>query len=267
MNEAATARPRTRLVLGSAIGVVLVVLVAWLAWARPTDSDEVRAEEAPSTTAPTTTSAPSTTTRPQTTSTATTTTEAPTTTTTEPPTTTTTTEPPTTTTTEPPTTTTEPPRPTSGGYCIGDSVMLGAGPGGHQALGLCGTVDAVVARQMSEGPGLAAAAAAANPPFVVFHLGTNGTASTGLIDAVMAELAQVPRVVIVTIQLMGSRSWEGPNNDVLRAAPSRWPNAVVADWDAASEGQSGLLADDYGHTTSAGAQLYAATIAEAVARP
>lgn len=254
---------RARLLVGGVAAVLVLGLVAWLVWGRPTDSTEVRADAVSSTSRPTTT-----TTRPAPTTTASTTTSttttAPPTTTTAPP--TTTTAPPTTTTTAPPTTT-APAVATTGGYCVGDSVMLGAGPEGHGALGMCSTVDAVVARQMSEGPGLAAQAAAAAPPFVVFHLGTNGDMSSGALDAVLGELADVPRVVLVTIQLQGSRAWEGPNNEVIRGAAARWPNVVIADWDAASEGQGGLLADDYGHTTSSGAALYGQTITQALQTP
>lgn len=175
-----------------------------------------------------------------------------------------TTTPSTTTSTTTTTTTTSPPPPPSGGHCIGDSVMLGAGPAGHDALPACAVVDAAVSRQASTLPELASIAAAAHPPFVVIHLGTNGTISPGDLDAALASLTDIDRVVIVTVQLAGSRSWEEPNNELLRAAPERHPNTVLADWDAMSEGVGGLLADDFGHLTAVGAAHYALVIAGAL---
>lgn len=160
--------------------------------------------------------------------------------------------------------TTPSPPATSGGYCIGDSVMVRAGPEHFDLLPMCGTVDAVVSRQMSDAPGVAATAAASGAPFVVIHLGTNGTIGQGDLDATLSALSDVPRVVLVTDQLGGGRSWEEPNNALLRAAPGRFGNVVVADWDAASEGQPALLADEYGHPTDTGAQVYARVIAEAL---
>lgn len=162
------------------------------------------------------------------------------------------------------TTTTSPPPPPSGGHCIGDSVMLGAGPAGHNALPACAVVDAAVSRQASTLPELASIAAAAHPPFVVIHLGTNGTISPSDLDAALASLADIDRVVIVTVQLAGSRSWEEPNNELLRAAPARFPNSTLADWDAVSEGVEGLLADEFGHLTAVGAAHYALVIAAAI---
>lgn len=191
-----------------------------------------------------------------------TTSTAPTTTTTVSPTTTSTAPPP------PPTTAAPaapppPPAPELGGaLCIGDSVMLGASPQYLNVLGMCGSVDAEQSRQFSS----ARAAVAAHAPYpaaVVIHLGNNGTVDRGDVDAVLTELARVPRVVLVTVQLRGTRSWEGQANGEIRAAADRFPNVAVADWKAASDGHPEYTRDDGIHLAPAGGGPYAATIAAA----
>lgn len=215
---------------------------------------------APSTTgAPTTTSSSSTTT-----SSTTSTTEAPPPTT-EPPATTSASVPP------PPPTTVQPAPPAAapvdvagtGALCVGDSIMLGASPQYHDVLSMCGTVDAKVGRQMSAGAGVVASHAPF-PSTVVVHLGTNGTTNAGEIDAVLGQLTGVGRVVLVTVQLNGTRSWEASVNAELHRAAQRWGNVRIADWYAASAGHGDYFSDDRIHISSAGARAYAATIAAAL---
>lgn len=202
----------------------------------------------------------------------TTTTAAPTTPT-APPTTTTTAAP---TTTVPPTTaaplTTAPPSPpppipaptaAGGALCIGDSVMLGAGPENANALGLCGVVDAVESRQASAGPDVLAGHAPF-PSTVVVHLGTNGTVAAADMDAMLGSLQGVDRVVLVTVQHNGTRSWEGQANGEITAAAGRWPNARVADWKGYSDGHPEWFSVDGIHLSTAGAQPYADVIAGAM---
>jgi lysophospholipase L1-like esterase len=147
--------------------------------------------------------------------------------------------------------------------CIGDSVMLGASPQYLNTLSMCGTVDAELSRQFSGAPA-AVAAHAPYPAAVVVHLGNNGTVDRDDVDAVMAHLAGVPRVVFVTVQLSGTRPWERQANGEIRATPGRYPNAVVADWKAASEGHPDFTRSDGIHMSPAGAGAYAATIAAAL---
>jgi lysophospholipase L1-like esterase len=186
--------------------------------------------------------------------------------TTAPPTSVPTTVPPTTAapTTAPPTTAAPAPVAAGAALCIGDSVMLGAGPEHANTLALCGTVDATVSRQMSEG----AAAVAAHAPYpdtVVVHLGSNGTVDPADVDAVARELQGVPRVVLATVQLNGGRSWEGQANAEIAAAAGRYPNVGLADWKAASDGHPEYFGSDGIHLTTGGAQAYAATLAAAAA--
>jgi hypothetical protein len=138
--------------------------------------------------------------------------------------------------------------------------MLGASPQYLNTLSMCGTVDAELSRQFSGAPA-AVAAHAPYPAAVVVHLGNNGTVDRDDVDAVMAHLAGVPRVVFVTVQLSGTRPWEGQANGEIRATPGRYPNAVVADWKAASDGHPDFTRSDGIHMSPAGAGAYAATIA------
>jgi hypothetical protein len=144
--------------------------------------------------------------------------------------------------------------------CIGDSVMLGASPQYLNTLSMCGTVDAELSRQFSGAPA-AVAAHAPYPAAVVVHLGNNGTVDRDDVDAVMAHLAGVSRVVFVTVQLSGTRPWEGQANGEIRAIAGRYPNVVVADWKAASDGHPDYTRGDGIHMSPAGAGVYAATIA------
>jgi hypothetical protein len=147
--------------------------------------------------------------------------------------------------------------------CIGDSVMLGASPQYLNTLSMCGTVDAEPSRQFSGAP-TAVAAHVPYPAAVVVHLGNNGTVDRDDVDAVMAHLAGVPRVVFVTIQLSGTRPWEGQANGEIRAIAGRYPNVVVADWKAASDGHPDFTRSDGIHMSPAGAGVYADTIAAAL---
>ena len=155
--------------------------------------------------------------------------------------------------------------------CIGDSVLLGAGPPFQNTLSMCAVVDAVESRQYHEADDLAtwyrAAAGGTLPHTVVVALGNNGYTTAGEIDAMLAALAGVPRVVLVTVQLQHSRAWQDPVNAEIRAAAARHPSqVVVADWEAATVGRPDLFAGDGVHISSnpAGALVYAATIAAAL---
>jgi hypothetical protein len=77
----------------------------------------------------------------------------------------------------------------------------------------------------------------------------------------MAHLADVSRVVFVTVQLSGTRPWEGQANGEIRAIAGRYPNVAVADWKAASDGHPDYTRSDGIHMSPAGAGVYAATIA------
>jgi hypothetical protein len=150
----------------------------------------------------------------------------------------------------------------TGALCVGDSVMLGASSTYFGTITMCGQVDAVVGRQVSAGAGVLRS----HGPFpgtVVIHLGTNGPTDAGQLDDMLGVVAGVPRVVLVNVQLNGTRAWESSVNAELAAAVGRWPNVHLADWYGASAGHPDYFRDGI-HLTSAGAHAYAATIAAAL---
>lgn len=149
---------------------------------------------------------------------------------------------------------------------VGDSIMLAAKPRLEALPGWTFSIDAVVGRQFGTGIPLLASAASTRPGTVVLGLGTNGPVSDAMFDAAMKNLAGVPRVVVVTVQLPDAAyPHERPTNDVLRRGAARW-GAVVADWNAVSAGRPDALAPDGYHLSSTGTQLYVSMIADALAR-
>ncbi len=162
--------------------------------------------------------------------------------TTSPPTTTTTTVPPTTTTTAPPaTTTTSPPTtaappvsvtPDAGAgavTAVGDSVMLDyQDPLETDIPGVA--VYAAVSRQWDEGEALLQELKASGQlgSQVIVALSTNGPISSSDFSNMMAILSGVKRVVFVNVHV--DRPWQDPNNAVIAAGVSQYPNTVLADW-------------------------------------
>lgn len=152
-----------------------------------------------------------------------------------------------------------------GALCIGDSVMLGASPQYHDTLTMCRVVDATVSRQFRQSDDTLRAYAARNElgSLVVVHLGTNGPVTAQEFDDLMRVLRGVERVVIVNVQLNGTRAWEGPVNAELARGVARYDNCVLADWNGASRGRRDWFGSDRIHLTPAGAQGYSGVIGAA----
>jgi hypothetical protein len=146
---------------------------------------------------------------------------------------------------------------------IGDSVMLGAATELKRVLGNI-EVDAAISRQVANAIEILRAKKAAGQigPVVVVHVGNNGTFSVGQFDEIMQLLADVPRVVFTNVKV--PRSWEGSNNAVLAEGVSRYPNAVLVDWYAASISHPEYFWDDGIHLRPEGARAYADLIASQV---
>jgi hypothetical protein len=149
---------------------------------------------------------------------------------------------------------------------IGDSVMLGAAPRLQGRLN-GGVIDARVGRQFVEGIAVAKRLHDEGRlgQVVVIHLGTNGPPHPQDIDGLMAQLAGVPRVLLVTSRM--PRTWEGATNDALRAAIARHPTAVLVDWFALSNGHPEWFLSDGVHLRPPGAQAFADLIGGAIVPP
>ncbi len=146
---------------------------------------------------------------------------------------------------------------------IGDSVMLASAEALHAALpGIY--IDAQVSRQMSAGLAEIQSLAADGSlrRVVIVGLGTNGTITSGQIRDLLAEIG--PHRKLVLINTYEARPWEHQVNDVLAAAARRYPNVVLANWQAAIRHRTGLLWGDGVHPRPRGARLYARVVVAAV---
>jgi hypothetical protein len=158
--------------------------------------------------------------------------------------------------------------PTESGFplvALGDSVMLGAAEE-LQARGF--QVDALQSRQMSAFvPTMQALRD--NGTFgsvVVVHLGTNGGFSQETLDAMLATVADVPVVLLLTGK--ADRGWIADNNAKLRSAPAAYPNVTVVDWEVLSATCEGrCFYDDGIHLTQSGQNFYADVISRVLAQP
>jgi peptidoglycan/LPS O-acetylase OafA/YrhL len=148
---------------------------------------------------------------------------------------------------------------------VGDSVMLGASSALEATLGSELHVDAVVSRQPEQTIArlFAYRAAGTLPPRVIVHIGDNGPVYYADLVRLRSALAGVPLVVIVNVRV--ATTWQSEVNSELPQAVSGWHEATIADWYDASAG-GGAVADGT-HTTTAGAQLFAALIARALHTP
>jgi peptidoglycan/LPS O-acetylase OafA/YrhL len=158
--------------------------------------------------------------------------------------------------------------PTVSGFplvAVGDSVMLGAAEE-LQARGF--QVDALQSRQMkSFVPTMQALRD--NGTFgsvVVVHLGTNGGFSQQTLDELLATVADVPIVLLLTGK--ADRNWIADNNAKLRAVPATRSNVTVVDWEVLSASCEGrCFYDDGIHLTQSGQNFYADVINRVLAQP
>jgi peptidoglycan/LPS O-acetylase OafA/YrhL len=145
---------------------------------------------------------------------------------------------------------------------IGDSVMLGA----RQALKetIPGTrVDAEVSRMPGAfiGPLKRYVARGKLAPIVVLHPATNGVLPEDMFREMLTILKDVPRVVVVNSHM--PRSWRDANNAVINKVLPEFGNAVLADWEGASDGKDDYFVSDGIHLTQSGAKAFAEIIKRA----
>ncbi len=144
---------------------------------------------------------------------------------------------------------------------IGDSVMLGARTTLKDVIP--GTrVDAAVSRFPGAFIGRLKKYVAkdALAPVVVLHPGTNGVLPESMMRQMLDIVSDTPRVVVVNDSM--PRTWRNPNNDVIASVVPDYPNAVLADWYAASKDHPEYFVSDGVHLTAKGARAYARLIKE-----
>jgi hypothetical protein len=162
------------------------------------------------------------------------------------------------------TTTTAPPVPIAQ-FALGDSVMLGAA-GELTTRGY--TVDAKESRQFSDGRAIVEQLRDAGRlgDVVVVHLGTNGNINPDDLTAMMDALADVPQVLLLTIDV--EREWTAGNNDLILSTASTYPNASVLYWaDLADACPGDCFQDDGYHLRPDGQVYYASLIDGALEAP
>ena len=162
-------------------------------------------------------------------------------------------------------TTTANPTPVAGPVtAVGDSILIDMQPNLQADIpGIA--VDGLVSRQFETGIGVVQADRAAGTlgSVLVVELGTNGTVTSGDIDAMMQAAAGVKRVVFVNVDV--PRSWEQSDNATLAAGVARYPGvAVLADWFSLSSPHPEWFTADQVHLQPAGAAALAGLIAQEV---
>ncbi len=148
---------------------------------------------------------------------------------------------------------------------IGDSVMLGAA----EELAQYGiTVDAQKSRPFKAALPIVnyVKSIGALGNAVVIHLGTNSGTSQETIDSIIASLAEVPLVLVLT-NAVPDKNWEKPNNTLIRALPDRYPNVKVLDWKLLVDPNPKWTYDDGTHLRPIGQERYTSAILEALGRP
>ncbi len=100
---------------------------------------------------------------------------------------------------------------------------------------------------------------------VVIHLGTNGTTNEATFDRVMGPLADVDRVIVLTVRVPG-REYQNINNKIINALPLKYPNVTVLDWLDYSKSQKEWFASDGIHPNAVGQDNYVAFIMKALGR-
>ena len=150
---------------------------------------------------------------------------------------------------------------------LGESVMLGAvaelGAGGivvNAAVSRQGTNMAELVEHLRANNGLGR--------IVILQTGTNGPVSDATLDRIMAQMPAdlTPTVVFLTVR--APRGWIADNNTRIRSLPTRYPNVIVVDWEAASAGILDHISGDGFHLkTGYAKQFYANLIFDAIGRP
>jgi peptidoglycan/LPS O-acetylase OafA/YrhL len=146
---------------------------------------------------------------------------------------------------------------------LGDSVLLGVSQWLSAEMNVI-KVDAVVGRQATEVRRLAEALAleVPLPEVVVLDLGNNGTIDEATFRATLHALRGCRKVVVVNARV--PRKWQDDGDDLMARLIPDYPNAVLADWRAASAGHPEYLNADGVHANVTGAKVYTALVVKAL---
>lgn len=147
-------------------------------------------------------------------------------------------------------------------FAIGDSVLKGAQA--HLEKVIPGIrIDAAVGRQASQGLKVVKEwrAAGGKAQTVLVHLGTNGYITESQYRALLAELADRERVLLINVHV--PKPWMKPNNEIIARMAADFPNVRVIDWNALSAAYPAFFGKDDTHLTVKGIRALSAQIKEA----
>lgn len=146
---------------------------------------------------------------------------------------------------------------------VGDSVLLSVSPYVKRTLNVIG-VDATIGRQALEVRQRIEDLEAGGqlPATVILDLGNNGVVDERTLRAILEALKTCKHVVVINARV--PRPWQDANNALMARIVPTYPNAVIADWHAASEGHREYFTPDGIHAKPRGAQAYADTIVAAL---
>ena len=146
---------------------------------------------------------------------------------------------------------------------LGDSVLLGTSPYIAHRVNVF-RVDAVVARQADATLTRVTELEEAGklPPTMILNLGNNGTVEESQLRAMLRLLRGCKSVIVVNARV--PRPWQDDNDALMARVVPKYPNAVLANWYAASANRPDFFGPDGVHPTQAGARAYADVVASAV---
>jgi peptidoglycan/LPS O-acetylase OafA/YrhL len=163
-----------------------------------------------------------------------------------------------------------PPQPADAAYqqvtLVGDSVLLGASPYLLRRLPAA-RVEAKVGRQGSDGLKLVQSLreTAQLGDAAVIHLGTNGYLGEKQFRALLEQLADRKKVVVLNVY--GARRWTGPNNDLIAQVSQDFDNVHMVDWHAIGQSNPAYFVQDGIHLSGSGIHAYYNQIRMALGQP
>jgi peptidoglycan/LPS O-acetylase OafA/YrhL len=160
-----------------------------------------------------------------------------------------------------------PPKPVGGNEisAIGDSVMLAAAPTLQQKFpGI--QIDAQVSRSIYVAPAMVRSLIEHDRlrKVLVLALGTNGPIDRDVLEEIRDLIGPDRLMVVVNVQ--APRYWTAGVNQTLSSFALYYRDVEMANWHDAIQGKLNLLAGDQIHFGSAGAEVFSATIRDALQR-
>lgn len=143
---------------------------------------------------------------------------------------------------------------------IGDSVMLGAKIALEETF-VNIRVNAQVSRQFSEACNIATQLKESGQlsPYVLLHLGTNGTIFEKDLSRLLEILRNCEKIVVMNIR--APRSWQNSNNSILERVTAEYPNVRLLNWHEASTSRHEVFYKDGIHLNHPGGACYYARLA------